>query len=195
MSLRIHRLAALLSCGIGAVIPATGHAEPEVEIDTIYYDVEGRTADEVRRDMDWESPFREAGRNFVAATKWHVNWRYRSWETRNSCTLTRVDTRVRISVTLPRLLRPELLDPALQSRWQQYVEALQRHEQGHVDLALQAARDVEERIAAIPPQASCAALRDAVDRIGDEVIAQYHARERAYDRETDHGMNTGAVFP
>jgi len=42
---------------------------------------------------------------------------------------------------------------------------------------------------------SCEQLESDANEIGKSVIAKYSRIEKDYDRTTNHGLNTGAVFP
>ena len=66
---------------------------------------------------------------------------------------------------------------------------------GHGDLALAQAEDLQKRIAALPVEADCDALRQVVDTLGDQTMETHNAAQRAYDDETSHGRTQGAVFP
>ena len=174
---------------------APGLADPVVQIGKQYYAVSGATADSIYEDMIWQSPFRRSGRDYVAETSSHFNWKYTTLETRASCTITDVEVEVVITVTLPQLQNPEKIDQALLENWQQYVESVRVHEQGHVDFAIEAAYELEQKIRVIPSQASCSVLEDIIRQTGKTVLDKYTARDEAYDNESAHGINTGSAFP
>ena len=45
------------------------------------------------------------------------------------------------------------------------------------------------------PQDSCEQLESDANEIGKSMIAKYSRIEKDYDRTTNHGLSTGAVFP
>ena len=172
-----------------------GIADPVVHLENAYYSVNGETADSIYEDMIRQSPFRRTGRDYVAETSSRFNWKYTTLESQTSCTLTDVAVEVAITVTLPQLQNPVELDQALLENWQQYVESVRLHEQGHVDYALEAAYNLEQKIRVVPSQASCSVLEDLIRQAGKVVMDEYTSRDEAYDSETAHGISTGSAFP
>ncbi|WP_174293281.1 DUF922 domain-containing protein, partial [Sphingomonas bacterium] len=75
----------------------------------------------------------------------------------------------------------------VQAAWRRYAAALDEHEAGHVRYAWQHRGDV---LAAIRG-ATCATAEAA----GQAALADIVAHDLAYDRETQHGLTQGAVFP
>lgn len=47
----------------------------------------------------------------------------------------------------------------------------------------------------MPPALSCDALQKAAAQKRDAVKATFRQKHKAYDAETDHGADVGAVFP
>lgn len=139
------------------------------------------------------SPFREGGRVFHGDTRWHVSWRY-WWNERSdgACTFTSVKTTVTGTITLPALVSN---DKAAQHHFLQYVAALREHELGHYKFGTDAAHEIDRRISALPTMSSCSRLDAEANRLGQEILSGYQARERAYDVNTQHGKTQGAVLP
>lgn len=192
----IARLSSRLLAAVLLCLPAGYvYAEPVERFTTTYYDVTGHTAGEIRRDMDWQSPFRVLGKNYVAETHWRIDWQYRSREVKTSCVIESVQVDTYITVTLPRLRNVQEVDPAVLARWQSYIRAVRKHEHGHTEIARQAARELERALLALPPQESCFALRGLARRTAERVIEKYADIDKEYDRETAHGSKTGSVFP
>jgi predicted secreted Zn-dependent protease len=181
--------AALLVAGLPAL------AEPTVQFRSEYYTVSGDSLEAIHRDMIWQSPFRRGDLSYVAETGSRFNWKYTTRESRDACAITQLEVDVIITVTLPQHDNPARLEPAVLDRWQQYLEALQQHEQSHVDHALEAVHELEKRLGEIAPQARCREIDDAVDRVGREVLDAMTARDEAFDRATRHGMDTREAFP
>ena len=100
-----------------------------------------------------------------------------------------------MTYTLPRLARNSSTPESVVRRWDQYYAALFSHEQGHKDIGVKAAQDVKAEITAMGPRQTCKQLETDANNIGKEVIDRYSRVEKNYDRTTNHGLNTGAVFP
>ena len=175
--------------------PVTVTAAPDISTTTIYYNVSGDTAEEIRTDIITKSPVRQYGKQHVAYTKWHVNWRFWWLDKGDTCEISKVNTRLDITYTLPKLEQGSSVPDTLLTRWQNYYSALFEHEQGHRDFGIKAAEEIESEIAAMGARASCKQLEHDANEIGDRAIRKYSLIEKDYDQSTNHGLSTGAFFP
>lgn len=153
--------------------------------DILYYDIYGQTAKDLRSQMNALGPL-DGGRRWDAYTAWYIRWNWPGYGTRN-CDLSRATTSLEITVTLPRWANPEGADAALITKWNKYYGALARHEQAHVDNALEGYPKVLQAI----QNATCATAEQAAL----QAIEPIHAADRDYDKKTGHGAAQGAVFP
>ena len=177
------------------VLPLTTFARPDIKTRNTYYIVSGNTAADIWADIIKKSPVKHNGRMHVAYTKWNVNWQFWWLENEDSCEITRVKTILDVAYTLPRLEPASAIPEALTSRWEQYNAALLSHEQGHKELGMKAAIEIENAISSMTPHTTCEQLEQAANDMGKEIIKKYSKIEKDYDRSTNHGLNTGAVFP
>jgi predicted secreted Zn-dependent protease len=76
-----------------------------------------------------------------------------------------------------------------------YSEKLLLHEKGHAQNAIDAARRIDEGIAALGPQSSCVDLGRAANRLGYSLIEAAKQWDIEYDLRTRHGATQGARFP
>jgi predicted secreted Zn-dependent protease len=70
--------------------------------------------------------------------------------------------------------------------------ALRKHEEGHRDTGVAAARKIAEGIAVLSPSVSCEALEWRANEEGERLVREAVERDREYDRETRHGRSLGA---
>ena len=177
----------LLACALPAL------AEPVVQVTERHYPVDLATSTDPRTAISAASPIREGGRIFHGYTRWFVNWRF-DWRTApGHCRISAVRTRVDVHYTLPEIRRPPR-DAGERTRVSRYLSALTAHEQGHADIAIDAARRIEAAILATPPQPDCARLEQAANARGHAIIQDARATERAYDARTGHGRTQGAYL-
>lgn len=158
---------------------------------TRLYRIGGLTADDVRDQIRQLGPASAGGR-FAARTAWTVRWSYRLASRPDACSIVSVDATVDVVFTMPHWDPAEPTAPGLRDQWNRFYAALQTHEGGHRDLAVQAAGDVLQVIRSLPAASSCDALRDAANAAGEEVLAGYRQREAEYDDATNHGETQGA---
>ena len=87
-------------------------------------------------------------------------------------------------------------EAGLAENWQRYMTNLIIHEEGHKDLAISGAQAILDALLSLPNAASCGEdVQSLVSSTGDEIFADYNARQKAYDTETNHGETQGAYFP
>lgn len=170
-------------------------AEPETRFNTVYYMVGGNTAEDIWADIMAKTPVLQNGKQHIAYTKWHVNWRFWWLDNGESCDISKVTTKLDVTYTLPRLKKTSTTPEPVITRWEEYYSALFDHEQGHKDLGIKAAIEVENEISNMGPKSSCNQLELDANKIGNNVINKYSRIEKEYDRSTNHGLNSGAVFP
>jgi predicted secreted Zn-dependent protease len=181
----------LLGC---IILPAQTQAEPEISISKIYYTIEGNSADAILADIHRKTPVKHNGKQHSARTDWHVSWQFWWYGNGNSCEISKVTTRLDVVYTLPRLKISSSMPEELLARWETFDTALFSHEQGHKDLGVRAANEIENRITAMGARDSCSRLEGDANRIARDVIEEYGRLEKEYDRTTNHGINTGAFF-
>lgn len=170
-------------------------AGPSVHIETRYYLIAGQTEKEIRNSLNEKTPIHESGKNYDAYTKWDVTWRFSWTESQGSCEITKLATKVDIKYTLPRHVAEDSLTNGLKTRWKTYLKALIKHEKGHKDFGVNAAKGIEDRIIDMGARPGCKQLEEEANKIGYSILEEYKQLEKDYDRETNYGVNDGAVFP
>lgn len=177
------------------LLPAAVTAATEQRIDSVYYVVAGNSVEELWADVLAKTPVEHNGQKHVAYTRWQVDWRFWWQSNGDTCDISKVETRLEVTYTLPRLHENAATPASVVDRWEDYYAALFSHEQGHKDFGVEAATEIRSRIAGMGPRETCEQLELDANAIGKSVIAEYSRVEKQYDRATNHGLNTGAVFP
>ncbi|TXG77552.1 MAG: DUF922 domain-containing protein [Rhodocyclaceae bacterium] len=184
------RLHAAIFAGALAACASPALAEVREQLATREYAVTADPAVPLLRLLDGATPIRENGKVFHGYTRWYVKWNYRWNEAPDgSCRITRVDTSVEGTITLPKLVGGT---GAQRTRFDAYLAALRTHEEGHYAFARQAGREIDGKIAALPSMRSCRALEAEANGLGYRILDIHTAREKQYDRDTDHGRTQGA---
>jgi len=132
------------------------------------------------------------GRRFHGYTAWDIRWQLR-WQARpdGRCEPSHVKTRLTLTLTLPELLQA---DAAGRQRFERFVRALGEHEDGHLRIARAAARELDQALADLAPAAGCPALMAQAHGLARRLLDRTAQRQRAYDRETQHGCAQGACL-
>lgn len=164
-------------------------AAPEVAIREEHYVVSGSSPSEIRKELN---RLRPKGRD--GYTSWHVAWRFHYMAQTGTCRMTSVVTSVTVTRTLPRWDEPAGASAATRAAWARYRQALSLHEDGHRDIGVSAANEIDTALRGMTA-ASCAQLAQRANETGYRMLDEARAREREYDRSTNYGATQGAKFP
>lgn len=165
-----------------------------VEATRANYAITGKSAGELRRQLDTLGPKDQSGR-FDAYTHWNVRWTYSYDRTAAACAVTDVKVTVTVKITMPEWSPPPDASPELVSSWNRYIKALERHENGHRDNGVAAGRDVLSTLRSFGSRGTCTKSGEDANATGLEVVKRYQAKDKDYDRTTGHGRTQGARFP
>lgn len=188
----IERIAA---CCVLAGTGLSAYAEVTVSDSVDRYSIRGAHEADLRREMSAKGPKGGDSRRFDAYTRWNITWRYSYRQDGGQCSIDAVTTGIKVTMTLPEWGDESAAQDRLRKRWPEYIAALTGHENGHRKNGLDAAREIDRGIAALPSQPNCGALGAAANALGNQIIRKYNERDLDYDRSTDHGRNQGARFP
>jgi predicted secreted Zn-dependent protease len=177
------------------IFPGSASAEPEVHVDHEYYEIRGETAEQLRQAMNAQGTMWKNGKTYDAFTSWNVSWSFDRRTGRNGCYLDSVRTVVKVTHRFPRW-KDRLFAPLdLQEKWNGYMKALRKHENGHKDIALGAAREIESSLINLDPSPNCEEIRVRANELAREILRKYEEQEAEYDVTTRFGETQGAVFP
>ena len=183
-----------LVCVAGLLWLATGSGLGAVLLTTNYYHVSGQTAHELRQALN-ERQLPGTAFSTDGVTRWQLKWSYYMQSTGNGFRLRRFDTRTEATMTLPKWTNSMNAPAPLVKRWNEYLQALQTHEGGHVKVALDATAELRKRVKEIKEMSTAQDLEQAINDLGMAVIDEFHQKEIQYDRTTKHGFTQGAHFP
>ncbi|MES2820504.1 MAG: DUF922 domain-containing protein [Pseudomonadota bacterium] len=164
-------------------------AEVNEQLDYEYYAADADAYETVREALAAATPIRSGGKIFHGYTRWHINWRFRWKQADGECYITRVDTRLTSTITLPEL---EGGTAKQREAFDRYLEALEEHELGHYAFGQEAAETIDAEMADMDALRSCKALEAAANELAQGILADYVKDEKRYDIDTDHGRTQGA---
>jgi predicted secreted Zn-dependent protease len=166
----------------------------DVQIQTIYYPVEGANVGAWRASMSVSS--RRAGLQppVVGQTSWQVRLKYAGTRaTATGCEIVAPEVALEILYMMPRLASDSAASADDRAEWRRYLTALWTHERGHALRGAMAASAVREALRRLRAS-SCALVASAAQREYDAVITKYRASDTEYDASSEHGWRQGTVL-
>ncbi|HVG43259.1 MAG TPA: DUF922 domain-containing protein [Longimicrobium sp.] len=200
MNARIPLFAACASAVLAGCAPSAGTAardRPEpphpnapaaANATYAYYEVTGNTVGELFTSMRRQSPSEGFG-----VTRWDISWTMRWEPVGGVCRIVQARVNLRTEVRLPRWEPGPDTSPELVAQWRTFSENLRSHENGHLEIAVAAAREVERELRRVQTP-SCMNVQGAGNQAAQRVVSEYRARQRAYDARSRHGATQGAVW-
>jgi predicted secreted Zn-dependent protease len=182
--------------GAGAEEVARYAAGPGLEVveRREVYDLDAVTLPSLLEQLDAHLGGAESGDESVGRTVQRIETRYTLDLGADGCHLRDLSVRLRVTIHLPRW-RPSGRRPAtLGARWDRMLAALTRHEEGHRDNAVWAARELHRRLAGLGTAPTCLELERTVQRERFKMKLRNQQRDRTYDRLTGHGVRQGVVL-
>lgn len=171
--------------------PWTGEEDGNLEYD--YYSANANPERKLSAILNEASPISKNGKVYYGYTKWRIDWHY-EWKIteEGQFRISKVQTTLKCKVTLPKLSGATTKEQ--RDEFDRFLQALNVHEQGHLDYAKQASVEIEKRISSMAPMDSSESLSSAADAIGFQTLKEFNNRSDRYDLETGYGKTQGAYL-
>ncbi|MEO8156780.1 MAG: DUF922 domain-containing protein [Betaproteobacteria bacterium] len=173
-------------------LPVAG--EPLVRLQTSYYYIDGPSATVLAAQLDQSGPVGADGTHYAGRTRWDIKWQFRHEQKDAICSMTEAAVYVGIAQTMPKWRGESRGVPGLKALWSKFIDALQRHEDGHKEHGVKAGREIEAAVLAVKPASNCEDLAAAANAAAQGIVAKYKALDADYDRTTNHGRSQGATL-
>lgn len=146
-----------------------------------YFTVRGRTLDDIQREFARRGPavgdLRHPG-----ATRMRFATRIGYAEQGDSCRIVSAHVTVKVQVILPRLKQRGRVDPDVRIFWDTLSADIKRHEERHVEIAKNHARELEDALLAADGQADCKVAAAKAKEITARVLAHHDRAQAEFDR-------------
>jgi predicted secreted Zn-dependent protease len=169
---------------------------PQVKVKETYqfYDIDGKTPDELRAQMKRNGTTWNDGKVYAALTTWDIRYHYDITHNNGRYQLSEIGTEVDIVFHLPKLVPSPGTPDHLSLSWNTYLENLKTHEVGHRDLAVSIGEEIYQALASLESSVD----KRELDRCAQSLIKAKFKRLKQvqidYDAETHHGIKQGAVL-
>lgn len=141
---------------------------------------------------------RELGRRHHAYTRFRLRWTHDPQpvspavdSSQAGCRVGQPQIALFLLTVAPRWLDQAQAPASLQAVWDRFLAATQEHEEGHRNLCMRAAQSLLERLRSLQPAGDCLQLQKQAQKVAAQALSDLAARQRAYDRLTDHGLRQG----
>ena len=160
-----------------------------------YYEVNGICEKDLQCQMRQKGIAWTDGKKYNSTTSWHVKWDYGYNDTSRACSPDSFRVIVDITFRYPKWADTSGAPQPLVEKWNSYMQQLILHENGHRDMAVDAATELVHAVAELPPAPNCAELDRELRSLSRTRMKKLNNDEREYDTATNHGFTQGAIFP
>jgi len=167
---------------------------PEVNEKYEYYDIQGGCQKDLQCQMRQKGVTLMNGKKYDSSTSWHVKWDYGYNRSAMTCSPDSFRVVVEIVFRYPKWVPTDDAPRPLVDKWDGFMQRLVTHENGHRDLAVEAAADLARIVANLPPASTCDDLDHQVQALSKARMSKLDADQKVYDAVTNHGYTQGAVF-
>lgn len=177
----------LIVTALAAIILA-GCVSTASNVTTRYYTVSGNTAEEIDADLQRRGPMR--GHALAVAAISFAPVSVQQAVTDEGCVFEEALFRVNAEITLPRWReRNQTGDRELRNAWDALSDYARAHEQVHVEIAEDYARQLGEAVQALPAAPTCEALDERAADVLRRIGRAHHAEQLAFDAAEAERLN------
>ncbi len=164
--------------------------EPEVQRQNMFYEIGGRTFMDIRREINRRSPTRINNKLAIAWCSWQVNWNIHTREKENRCEVAFIDTRVAVTITMPRWINYTAADAGMKEAWDMYSASILTHEETHASHGITAARDIQRRLSELGGMSSCKSIQEEGGLLARRIINENREKDVELDRVSGDDFDT-----
>ena len=174
----------LVSATVIAFAMLAGQAESASLSKTYsYFSIGGRNLDEIQTELDKRGPkLNSTGRRHPGATEMEFKTKIQYGESRGRCRVTDAQVSVNAKVILPRWRARRRSDRETQLIWDTLASDIKRHEESHVVIAKNHARELENALKKLYPERSCEQTAAKAKSTTDRIMAKHDAEQAKFDR-------------
>ena len=149
-------------------------------LETTYYDVDGLNTEAIFSYIERNGPTDGEGKRGSGLTSvvWGYEWQGGPEE--GDCIISSMTVEADMVVTLPRHLREDQLPGDIRDNWDNYAQGVEVHEQTHVEIYEDGAKELQGSMAKIGPQKTCDQLESEIKRVWTEQQNKINARQASF---------------
>lgn len=148
-----------------------------------YFSIGGTTLQEIEAELKRRGPkLNNTGTRHPGATRMEFTTRVTYGEQNGRCSVLNADVRVKATVILPRWTRPKRSDNETRLIWDTLSADIKRHEEAHVTIARNHAREMEQALRQIRNQRGCENAQAKVNETTSRLLAAHDHEQDRFDR-------------
>lgn len=169
---------------------------PQLTERDTFYQISGNTAAQLLDEIQYRSPRLEhySGQTAIRDTAVPIataslkpRWRMEVVQMQQQfCRVATVETHADVEYTYPQWVDYDQGNPRLQQRWNQFFNAVVRHEHEHRNILMRALAKVEPAVLALPAQADCDGVVETANGVIHSIIDESNEEQRHFDETDDH---------
>jgi predicted secreted Zn-dependent protease len=148
-----------------------------------YFTVGGTTLDQLDAQLSARGPkVKSTGQRHPGATQMQFTTKLGYSESKGYCRISEATVSVKVKVILPKWRQRGKADQDVRLIWDTLSSDIKRHEEAHVTIAKNHARELEQKLRALGRQKSCAAAAEKASAVAAKVLARHDEAQAEFDR-------------
>lgn len=148
-----------------------------------YFQIGGTTLEEIEQELQRRGPHVEStGARHPGATRMEFSTRITYGERGNLCSVVKARVTVEAEMILPRWNRRRGADGDTRFVWDALSSDIRRHEESHVVIAKNHARELENALTEIHNYRSCDAAQKKAEAVRAAILARHDRAQLEFDR-------------
>lgn len=148
-----------------------------------YFSIGGATLSEIEADLSRRGPHvASTGRRHPGATTMQFTTKLGFAESDGSCRIAKAEVSVRAKMTLPSWRRPKRAEESTRLIWDTLAADIKRHEERHIGIAKNAARDIEIALRKLGKFPDCKAAAAKAQEVSARQLVRHDEEQARFDR-------------
>lgn len=148
-----------------------------------YYTIHGRTLDDIQNQLARRGPtVKTTGLRHPGATRMAFNTRIGYAEQASACRIVSATVTVKVRVILPRWRQRGHIDKDVRIFWNTLAADIKRHEERHVEIAKNHARDLEKALLAVDRQDTCKDAAAKAKQVTARILSAHDRAQAQFDK-------------
>lgn len=148
-----------------------------------YFSINGKTGVEIETELARRGPkVGSTGLRHPGATEMEFRTRLEFSENRGTCRVSKATVRLKARLILPRWRQRKRAKRELAIIWDTLSADIKRHEESHVIIAKNHARELENRLEQLRSRRGCDEVERKAEKTTKEVLAKHDRAQQRFDR-------------